>query len=332
MAIHEFDENMKTDDYFVGGEYKYLVEGNNCRLLDGRRTTGFIESYFEDSAMFRWRITKYEDSGKYWDLPIESIERFQFEMDSKVLDSKSIDRMKSKSEQFSKILDIEVDDKVLKETESEIEQLSWDIEQWLELHSEFIQDGRKLKLNSKRGNELLWQDLKTYMNTVNLGEIEKITAEAMVLNPESGEWIKGMQIVLAELGLAMYNGKVTRTKDVFDGLGDKENRRRYIIHRMAFMRAYFRMKNISEVKLYRGMSTENHWLEKKRTFLHGSFSLAVGEAFSAFDRESKYKNSYLMMLTIPVEKLFMTYLETEAMNSQYEEAEALVLYDKKLYI
>lgn len=37
-------------------------------------------------------------------------------------------------------------------------------------------------------------------------------------------------------------------------------------------------------------------------------------------------------VTDPVEKLFMTYFETEAMNRQYKEAEALVLYDEMIKI
>lgn len=332
MTIHEFDTQMRTDDCFVDGDYKYLIKGNKCRFLDGRRTTGIIEDYFEESAMFRWRITNYEDQGKFWDLPIDFIKHFQFEKDSKILDSKDVKQLILNSDKFNVPLKINFDENIASKTDSEIEQLSWDIEQWLELHSEFIQEGRKLKFQSMRGNELLWKDLQHYMNSVNLLEIEQKTAEAMVLNPNSGEWIKGMKIVLAEMGLAMFEGTITRTNSVFDGLGEKENRRRYIIHRLAFVRAYFRMKRISEVKLYRGMSTESNWRKKSRTFLHGSFNLDVGKEFSSFDFNSKFRNSYLMMITVPVEKLFMTYLETESMNSQYEEAEALILYDNELNI
>ena len=47
MTIHEFDTQMRTDDCFVDGDYKYLIKGNKCRFLDGRRTTGIIEDYFD---------------------------------------------------------------------------------------------------------------------------------------------------------------------------------------------------------------------------------------------------------------------------------------------
>ena len=35
-------------------------------------------------------------------------------------------------------------------------------------------------------------------------------------------------------------------------------------------------------------------------------------------------------MTCSVKKLFMTYFETKAFNKQYKEAEALILYDKKI--
>lgn len=35
-------------------------------------------------------------------------------------------------------------------------------------------------------------------------------------------------------------------------------------------------------------------------------------------------------MRVSVEKLFMTFIETEAMNRQYQEAEALLLYDEVL--
>ncbi|CAH2214937.1 hypothetical protein [Tepidibacter aestuarii] len=45
------------------------------------------------------------------------------------------------------------------------------------------------------------------MKSVSLEE-EKITSYTMVLNPNSGEWIKGINIVITEIGLVSFNGKV----------------------------------------------------------------------------------------------------------------------------
>lgn len=327
MGIHEYDNKMKSDDEFIDGDTSLLVEGNHCRLLDGRRTTGMIEKYFEDCGMFRWRITKYEDSGKYWDLPAESVKNFQFQKESLRLSDDKIKQINKLTMEFDKDIRIEAKETDRNNTEEEIKKTKEIIQRWLNENSLFLKSEEKIDFSSREGSKLLGKDLMNYMESIGMLEEETKTAETMVLNPNSGEWIKGMNIVLGEMGLVPYGGKIPRTKDIFKGLGDKENRQRYLINRLAFIRAYFSMSNIKEVVLYRGMSNEEKWKKVSRTYLPCTFNLEVAQAFSDFDRESKYKNSYLVKMTCPVDKLFMTYIETEAMNRQYKEAEALVLYD-----
>ena len=328
MDVHEYDNNMRSDQEFINGDICFLVEGNKCRLLDGRRTTGIIEKYFKDSAMFRWKITKYEDKGKYWDLPAEDIENFQFEKDSQKLSEKQVKYIQQKVETYQEIINIEAKKSDRENTEEEIEKNKVNIIKWLEDNSLFIKSENKIYFSSCEGSNLLATDFKDYMKSVNLEEEEKITADITVLNPNSGEWIKGMNITLAEMGLVSFKGKIPRTKGIFEGIGSKKNRRRYIVKRLAFIRAYFSILKVNEVVLYRGMSSEDNWKEVSRTFLPCTFSLEVGKEFSDFNKESKYRISYLVKMTVPVEKLFMTYLETEAMNRQYKEAEALLLYDE----
>ncbi|MBC8591169.1 hypothetical protein [Wansuia hejianensis] len=41
------------------------MPGNKRRVSDGRRISGFIEKYDDESAMFIWRITDFKDKGKY---------------------------------------------------------------------------------------------------------------------------------------------------------------------------------------------------------------------------------------------------------------------------
>ena len=107
MSIHLYDNNMKPDSEYINGMISLLVVGNQCRLLDGRRTTGYIEKIFLDSGMFRWRITKYEDTGSYWDLPIEDVSRFQFPYDSKELPKKEVTKLLQIIEKLYKEIVIE---------------------------------------------------------------------------------------------------------------------------------------------------------------------------------------------------------------------------------
>lgn len=101
---------------------------------------------------------------------------------------------------------------------------------------------------------------------------------------------------------------------------------------MAFIRAYFNMSDIDEVVVYRGMSSETGWKDVFRTFLNCTFNLEVGREFCDFYRDGKNRISYLVKMTVPVERVFMTYLETQAMNRQYKEAEAVLIYDEIIRI
>ena len=227
---------------------------------------------------------------------------------------------------------IKVEESQRKKTEDRIKTQKKVIDKWLGENSLFFKSNQAIDFSTFQGVEMLSRDLQEYMKTVNLSKIEEKTANLVALNPNSGEWIKGMEIVLAEIGLVPYHGKIPRTDDIFSGIGRKENRREYLINRLAFIQSYFSLFKLTEVVLYRGMSTEEGWLELPRSLLSCTFKLEVAQAFSDFVSENKYKNSYLLKMTCPVERLFMTFLETEALNRQYKEAEALVLYHEKISI
>ncbi|MCF8000657.1 MAG: hypothetical protein K9K76_02185 [Halanaerobiales bacterium] len=332
MSVHQYDENMRPDEEFVEGDFCYLVPGNKCRLLDGRRTTGNIEEYFEESDMFRWRITKYEDKGKYWDLPAEEVKRFQFEKDSKQLGRKSIKKIESTVRKYNSKITIKADPKDREQTQNKISKTKKQVKEWLNDNSIFLKENKEIDFTRKEGYKSLYKDIKNYMKDKNLIKQENLTTNSFVLNPESGEWVKGLKIVLAELGMVTYQGKKVRTDNIFKGVGEKTHRRKYIIHRLAFMRAFFELMNLKEVIVYRGMSTEKGWIEKNRTFLSCTYNYEVANAFSSMERVSKYKNSYILKMTLPIEKLFMTFFETASMNNQYKESEALLLYNKKIQI
>ena len=331
MGIYRFNKDRLPDTEFVPGTTALLVEGNYCRLLDGRRTPGMVERYFDDSAMFRWRIMDFEDKGKYWDVPAEGVSRYQFTKDAKRLNAKRIKRIEASIQKYQRRLTIEAVEEEKHQTESEIEIVEHVITDWLRSNSIFFKDQEQLDLKSGTGPKPLAEDLILYMRSIGMEEIERRTADSMVLNPNSGEWIKGMAIVLAEMGLIPYRDNIPRTRDIFEGLGRKENRRNYLIHRLAFVRAYFHLLGMKEITLYRGMATEWEWGNRptSRTLVSFTFSIKVAGSHCNFDRNSDKKHSYLLKRTFSVEDLFMTSLETDAMNKQYKEAEALVLYHEE---
>lgn len=332
MGTHEYDNNMRPDNEFLAGDFYFLVEGNRCRLLDGRRTTGTIDCIFDDSAMFRWQITKYEDNGKYWDLPFEDIKRFQFEKNSIRLDPATEKLYRQKADSVNERLLIPSEPNNKYKTLQLIKQKKESVMKWLKSESNFFRNNETFNFETKEGSEILAEDLKRYFVSESLYDIERKTAERIVLNPNSGEWIKGMEICLAEMGLVSFDGTIPRTKNIFQNMGAKKNRCDYLITRLAFVQAIFEIQNIYEVVLYRGMTTESDWMTRSKTLLSFTFNFDVADDFSSFKRESRFKTSYLLKITLPISKLLFTFFETKELNQQYLESEALILYDKVLQI
>lgn len=330
MSIHQQNDNREPDSNFIPGEFDLIVPGNRCRLLDGRRTPGIIEGYFEKSGIFRWRITDFEDKGRYWDVVAEKASGYQFALDSKRLSREKALAIKNRCAQLDIELHIPILPEAKKKTQREIEILQSDATQWLQINSRFLKNGGKIDLSSSRkGPQEAASDMLHFMDDNALGDMERKTAEIIVLNPFSGEWIKGMEIVLATLGLCEYHGKAPRTDDIFSEQGEEKIRKNYLLHRLAFLRGLFSSISISEVVLYKGMSTEDSWRETgPKTFTSWAFNQEVANSFSNEAFHKDFRHGYLLKRTFPVEKLFMTYIETAAMNAQYLETEALVIHDE----
>lgn len=323
MPVHQSDPNRKPDSAFVAGDLSFLVAGNECRLLDGRRTPGVIESIDKTTGLFRWRIHAFEDKGKSWDVPLEGVKRYQFDPTSSRCSDSDVEDLRQVVARLSQPLMIPADPSVRERTEQEIGRTEVAASQWLSRESAFFASGEALPLHSREGSATLTADLERYLfaQAAELARIETATADALVLNPSSGEWIKGVLIVMAEMGLAGFSGTIVRTPGLFDGLGSRILRQAYLMHRLAFVRAVFRKAGYEEVTVYRGMSSESRWIDRPRSILSCTFSLRVARSFASFDSESPCKTSYLMKLSVPIERLWMTHCETRALNGRYREAE-----------
>ena len=309
----------------IKGKLHYLAAGNNCWLTDARRTPGIIEWVDYERAVFRWRILDFEDAGNYWLLPAERVADFLFAEEVESIPSPLLSQLEGAIAELSEPLVVVPKASAFAKTQKEIEAKAQAARSWLICNSSYIGEGTKPNLSSRKGPDALAADLLAYCDHYGIRALEEKTATALVLNPSSGEWIKGMEFVLAQMGLAKFTSTQFRTEGVFSGMGSHENRRNYLLERLGFVRALFRLLDLSQVALYRGMATERPWSYKERNLLSFTFSLEVAQEFADFQKEGKLKHSYLVKTTIPCEELFMTFLETEAMNEQYAEAEALVL-------
>ncbi len=98
--------------------------------------------------------------------------------------------------------------------------------------------------------------------------------------------------------------------------------------RLAFVRALFARLDKSAVVLYRGFSCRGQPRSSKRgSFVSSTFSLEV--AMSHFNGGAQPSTGVLFRQSVPIERVFMSFLETAQMNRQYKEAEAVLLFEEE---
>lgn len=328
--MHEQHDVLEQDSNFDTGTLAHLVIGNEGRVLDGRRTPGFIEDYDKDSAMFIWRITAFEDAGKCWEIPAEQINCYQFRKGCPLLSQAEVSSIFERCEQFKQAYVVPRSGEALALTEAAIAKYEHIAREWIARNSVFYNSDCQFDFCAKEGNKLLFDDLEHYMLELGLYDLEKTTAEQYLLNPYSGEWIKAMKIVMAEMGLIAYNSTCTRKKETFLGVGTKENRNNYIIARIAFVRSIFKMRGITEIPLFRGMSSEKDFYETPETLVSATFSADTAIEFTDVKQLTKARSAYFVKFTCPVDKLFMSFFETRQFNERYKEQEAVIFYDNQI--
>jgi len=141
--------------------------------------------------MFTFRITACEDEGKCWELPVESVNRFQFHRDSVEAPQETVRELKRLIKLFERPLSVNADSSTREETGQALRRLTEEVKTWLKEKSGVFLNGDGIR-NIMRSENLLSEDLTNYMGKKNLLELENKTAKSIVLNPYSGEWIKGM--------------------------------------------------------------------------------------------------------------------------------------------
>ncbi|NNF07676.1 MAG: hypothetical protein HKN21_13015, partial [Candidatus Eisenbacteria bacterium] len=103
----------------------------------------------------------------------------------------------------------------------------------------------------------------------------------------------------------------------------EERRSHHIVTRLGFLGALWRHLGKDSLLLYRGMVTKKLWGDQRNTFVSSSFSEEVSKSHYLSAPEL---NGVLLRQNVEVSRVFMTYLETEAMSKQFLEAEAVLFY------
>lgn len=325
--LYQFNPTVAPDSEFVSGALDLLVVGNVGRALDPRRTPVRIVRIKPDTGFVVLEITDFEDKGAHWEIAFESIEGYQFARDSKRATDVEVTAYRESIRLSDQPLQIAADPSRRALTQERLRVALREASAWLNTHGRFQGIRQALAEIAMEGPRLLREDFETYMQAHDLADIEGEFAGQYVRNPHSGELVKGHQIVLAELGLAPFAGKKVRDSTLFDGRRSRDARAEHIVRRLSFVRALFATAGVGHVILYRGLSCDGQPRPARNgTFISATFHKEV--ALSHFDSRGRDSSGILIRQRIPIDRLFMSYLETGPMNAHYKEAEAVLLFEE----
>ena len=323
---YEYDPNMPPDSDYIPGSLRLLVPGNRARLLDPRRTPVRIEKIEEASGLLFVRVERFEDKGSIREVPFEGIISYQFAKDSAIAATNDVARFEQRVLELGQKLKIHTPE-MREATEKQIAEITAIVRAILETSPEAMNEIAALNLTQAAGSKTLAHCFRHFLNSQGLWDLEDTLAAQWVLNP-GGELTKGHRIVLAELGLVDYDGKIPRSPDLFTGIWTKENRSRHIVHRLGFVRALFGLLGLNSLRLYRGLNfTDRLESPSNSTFLSATTRLEIAQGCFA-DHVSADKGA-LLRQQVSIDRVYMTYFETDHMNRQYKEAEIVLLFDPK---
>ncbi len=313
------------EDYEVAA-IASLVPGASARMLDPRRTPVRISAVAPETATFTVEVLGFEDAGAVWDFPLWDIAKFQIKCGGKKISLSEEVAISTKVEQFKKRIFLNCDAHSTVQTNNKLISMKIDVEKWLAANSRISKTARDIDFEAGKGCEGFRADLENWLKTRGLTHIDNEFMRVYSSNPNSGEFIKGHRIVLAELGICPYKGYVQRDPKLFDGLWSRQHRAEHIVARLSFIRAAFKRLGFRNLPLYRTTYSDDRITAPRNTgFVSTTFSRDV--AMALFEAGHKARQVKISWQHVSIERVFMTFLETPNLCQRYDEAEAILLFD-----
>ena len=321
-SIHESDPEQAPDSDFEPGGLGHLVPGNAGRMLDTRRTPVRVRSVDPDLGSFEVEVLAFEDRGARWLFEVERVSHFQFPPDARRAGAATVAALKAAVDRFGQSLDIPIDPRTRARTRARLR------EEERRAAAVLGDAPQRIDVGGRLGDDSVQRVLHDYLATRGLADLETRFAQRYASNPSSGELVKGHEIAIARLGLVPYHGTVVRDPHLFAGEWSEERRAEHVVARLGFVRAMLRAAGHDRVWLYRGLTAEGALgVPPARTLVSTTFDRAVAESIAG--RGPATVVSVLIGQLVPVDRVFMTFIETAELNGVYHEAEAILLADRR---
>jgi hypothetical protein len=324
-AIYQADSAAADDTGFEPGGLRHLVPGRRGRLLDARRTPVRVSGLDLERGFFEVEILAFEDAGARWLVPFESVDGYQFEPGPDA-SAEAVDAMTARVALLDRPLVVPTDAQARETSLRRLIEEQARARTWLDAAGVSSLNLDPL-VRDRTGDPEVCAVLDGYLRDRDLADIEDQFVETFVSNPRSGEVVKGHAITLAELGLCPFTGTVVRDAALFRDRWSKPRREQHLICRMAFVQALFERTGSMSPPLFRGLSLPPGATPSRSpsSFVSATFSIDV--AMAHFDSGGETSSAALLRQPLPHARLFLTFVETAAMNRNYREAEAVLIGD-----
>jgi len=323
--VYQSDPDRRPDSDYEPGRFDHWLPGNRGRIMDHRRTPVRVAGLRPEAGFVLVEVTGFEDRGAVWEVPLENVHHFQWEKGSALATAAEAEALRRAAARFDSVFSVEADPAAAEATATAVARARAEAASWLDAHSRcFPGPGPEVAPGEGRADPRLWADAQGFFDRRGVLDMETEFARIFVSNPYSGDCVKGHRIVIAELGLVRYQGPVPRDPEIFAGAWSRERRARHVVSRLGLVREVLHRLGLDRMPLYRGMSFKSLEPAENRTFVSATFQRAVAEAHFTANPEAC---GVLYRRWVPAERALMTFLETEAMNGVFREAEAVLLHD-----
>lgn len=169
--------------------------------------------------------------------------------------------------------------------------------------------------------DIMQKALYSYLLENELASLDEKITGMIVSNPYGSEILKHLWFELAKLGFVRYENRKPKSLDY---IPEGKKIETYIIKRIAFVRALFEITGIYEIYTYRGVNSPYRWLSFPKAFSSWTFDYNVASDLARINNEDDMEVAYIMKRKTRISEIFLTSIETKAMNKVYNEKEVLL--------
>jgi len=311
----------------LGARFAHLVIRQTLYLNDPRRTPVAIQSIDFSTASFSMRVSDFEDVGAKWILPFWDVSKFLVAPSAKILDADQQALIEDLSKRFDQPMTIAVNTAQTARTEAEIALAQEQITTWLCQNYPSLPKDSDAILTGKMSCAQWSAARQDVLKKRGVFDVDQVFATEYASNPNAGEVIKGHRIVLAEMGLLPYRGRIVRDAKTFAGSWSRPKRQKHIVTRMAFVRAMLSLLDLAYVPLFRTIYSD-HELTEPRPSGFVSTTFCPDTAASLFRAGQKMQYAATYWQRVSADRLFVSFFETPELNRHFKEAEAVILGDQ----